>query len=79
MALVAPASAAEMIAPPGTKGAATCMPWRTTSPVRIRPLRMTEPKSVFGVCRVVVATVERRMLLWRTFWFSMTLSFDRGS
>ncbi|MCB9652111.1 MAG: hypothetical protein H6730_36745 [Deltaproteobacteria bacterium] len=39
---------------------------------------MTLPKSVLGVCRVVVATVDRRMEPLRTVVFSMAFSPVNG-
>jgi len=37
---------------------------------------MTEPKSVFGVCRVEVATVERRTAELRTLVSGVDMAFS---
>ena len=53
-------TAAETMAPPGTKGAATAAPWATALPAAAAPFWMRLPKESFGVWRASVTLVSRR-------------------
>ena len=56
-----PETAAETMAPPGTKGAATAAPLATTLAVAEAPFSIRVPNESSGVCRASVTWVSRRL------------------